>query len=234
MNINQRLEELYNLHFDALMNSLKTLGEQSSSSPLLLKIDEKKWDEAQVKIVIFGQETRGWVKDSERQNVLDLMDTYYNFYYKKQYNNARGKAFFNGFERVQKHIKKSPEYYDRNVEVVWNNINKIGKYAGTGVKDITRELERENFNVISKEMEILKPDLVIFFTGPSRDGDIRHNFPNAIIEKRLTEAYGAKPKKGKYAVVKGYDFKAIRLYHPACFGKCTNVYLQHAIKDWLK
>lgn len=231
--LNEQLEILYSRHFDQFINELSTLGKKAFSYPLLLKIDEGKWANARLKIMIFGQETRRWRLDYQENNIQNLMNEYYSYYYKKKYNKARSMAFFKGFDRVKKYIQQYYEYQNDDIAILWNNINKVGKYSGTGVIDATRKIEREHFNVISLEIDILKPDLVIFFTGPDRDGDIKCNFPNAIFDRKLTEPYGKKCKKGKYALIDGYKFKAIRLYHPAGFGKCTNAYLQFAIKDWL-
>lgn len=231
--LNEQLEILYSEYFDQFINELSALGKKAFSYPLLLKIDEGKWENARLKIMIFGQETRGWVKDPNKQNIQNIMDAYYDYYYRKTYNKARSMAFFNGFNRAKKIIQQNDKYREKTIDIIWNNINKVGKYSGTGVIDATRKIEREHFNVISREIDILKPDLIIFFTGPHRDGDIKCNFPNAIFNRKLTEPYGKKRKKGKYALIDGYKFKAIRLYHPAGFGQCTNAYLQFAIKDWL-
>ncbi|OYQ85617.1 hypothetical protein [Wohlfahrtiimonas chitiniclastica] len=236
MNINHQLEQLYAENFDNFLKKRLLLGKQISSYPLLLKIDEEKWKSADVKIMIFGQETRGWGKDENNNTIHSLMDTYYRFYYEITKNKARHRTFFQGFNRVKKLIEKTVEYQNRKIEIVWNNINKIGKYSGVGVRDVTRQLERETFNVISQEMEILKPDLVIFFTGPARDEDIKFNFKSMKerIEHKRTPPYGKRRKGGKYAFIDVNGVKAVRLYHPAGFGVCTNAYLEHAIKDWLK
>lgn len=233
--LNEQLEILYSEYFDQFINELSALGKKAFSYPLLLKIDEGKWENARLKIMIFGQETRRWRLDHQENNIQNLMNEYYSYYYKKKYNKARSMAFFKGFDRVKKYIQQYYEYQNDDIEILWNNINKVGKYSGTGVIDATRKIEREYFNVISREINILKPDLVIFFTGPHRDGDIVFNFniPNENIQCKRTAPYSQNRKGGKYALINANDMKAVRLYHPASFGVCTNEYLEWAIKDWL-
>lgn len=233
--INKQLEHLYSEHFDQFRKELLILGKEGSSCPLLLKIDEERWKSADVKIMIFGQETRRWRLDHQENNIQNLMNEYYSYYYKKKYNKARSMAFFKGFDRVKKCIQQYYEYQNDDIEILWNNINKVGKYSGTGVIDATRKIEREYFNVIAKEIDILKPKLIIFFTGPNRDGDIRFNFniSDENIKCKRTAPYRQNLKGGKYALIDVNGVKAVRLYHPASFGMCTNEYLEQAIKDWL-
>lgn len=174
---------------------------------------------------------------SNKDDVVALMEQYYNFFYSKgRKNSPRNKTFFQGFERVSTCIKNLPSYKDKNIAIIWNNINKIGKKKGTGVKNNIREIERTYFNVIAKEIKLLQPDLLIFFTGPNRDGDVKYNLSKFDIKmiKKETSAYGARAIKGKYALIDTNNFKAIRLYHPAAFGYCTNEYLDFSIGDWLK
>lgn len=68
------------------------------------------------------------------------------------------------------------------VEVLWNNVSKIGRggkafgeCCGKPKAEI-REIEREYFNVVAEEVEILKPDVIIFLTGYEADQEIREIF----------------------------------------------------------
>lgn len=224
------------------MTELSKQKSEDYSSPLLLKVDTEKWLCADVKIMIFGQETKGWAMPSSGEDkVLALMDQYYNFFYSKgRKNSPRNKTFFQGFDRVSSCIKNSPIYKNKSVDIIWNNINKVGKKKGTGVKDNIRDIERSYFNVIAEEIKLLQPDLLIFFTGPNRDGDIKHNLSEFDIKMNIKETgpYGKRAIKGKYVLIDmcsfdDHHYKAIRLYHPAAFGYCTNQYLKFSIGDWL-
>jgi len=70
----------------------------------------------------------------------------------------------------------------KKVEAIWNNVHKIGrggelhgKSCGQPTAQI-RDIERTYFNVIVEEVNILKPDVVIFMTGVEADDVIREKF----------------------------------------------------------
>jgi uncharacterized short protein YbdD (DUF466 family) len=69
---------------------------------------------------------------------------------------------------------------DKKIDYVWNNILKVGmaKAKGTPPQEIVK-LTQEHFPAIKAEVEILKPDVVVFFTGPYYDQYIKHEFPDA-------------------------------------------------------
>ena len=70
----------------------------------------------------------------------------------------------------------------KSIECVWNNIHKVGNGAagngrccGQPTPEI-QEIVRRQFNVVPDELEILKPDIVIFLTGRLADGAIMRTF----------------------------------------------------------
>lgn len=65
--------------------------------------------------------------------------------------------------------------------------------------------------VIKSEIKILKPDIVIFFTGPYRDKWIEHNFNDAKFLK--TETSFSKWPLAQL-VSKYLPEKSFRTYHP--------------------
>jgi hypothetical protein len=75
------------------------------------------------------------------------------------------------------------KYPDKQIRYVWNNIVKIGKVreAGPGrpPKNIY-DAERKFFHVIPDEVKILKPDIILFLTGPDYDDAIRDNFGETV------------------------------------------------------
>ena len=248
MNTNSELENLYRKHLKGLLET--TICEKiNCTSPLLLKIDEEKWnDEDAYNVVIFGQEVRGWGPESytKFEEILNgdieiylqgLLNTYYKYFYRKTSNDVRSKStFMQAFERIEKILKQRSDLKDKKINIIWNNINKLGKSGQRkGMSNELRQIEKESFLVIQKEIEILRPDLLIFLTGPYRDRDIKANFPDVIITKStICDDKEKTVFKRKYAFLQHPSFKkAVRLYHPNYYRGCTNLYLEELINQLL-
>ena len=60
-------------------------------------------------------------------------------------------------------------YPGKRVSMIWNNISKLSTRDGKPVNIQAHEIERKYFHVIPEEVRILKPDILIFFTGPGQD-----------------------------------------------------------------
>lgn len=159
-----------------------------AASPLLIKVDQE-YLHSDIKIMIIGQETDGWYGklNSANKSVEELMEGYFNYFYQKtDHGKNRGKrAFWNrkNFKYFEDELKEYFGGKNKSVSFIWNNISKIGN-AGRGKpqKEIKR-LERGYFNILKDEFEILKPDIVIFTTGSSRDSYIRYHFGSDVIFK---------------------------------------------------
>jgi len=169
MKINIRLHNLYSKHFDSALSNKSDL---SVSSPLLIKIDEEKYLNSSRKVMIFGQETFGWHKEFGSKHIDELMNKYDDYMNKNRKKNTR--AFWKGFNYFKEEIDKLSN--GRDNYYIWNNIVKFGKVGERGMTEGIRNFERKNFSVISDEVKILKPDMIVFFTGPNRDKDIKFNF----------------------------------------------------------
>lgn len=95
-------------------------------------------------------------------------------------------------------------------KVLWNNIVKVGKHGDKGFPpDYIYEIERDHFNVITEELNILKPNIVLFFTGPNYDSVIADNFGE--IEYKAIEPFSQR----ELAKLKLFDIPFVfRTYHP--------------------
>lgn len=220
MSVNTQLEQLYSKHFDKAKSAK---GHMKISSPLLIKIDEEKFGNADKKVMIFGQETYGWHGEFGTKTVESLMDGYDKYLN----NNLRGKnkrVFWKAFHYFEEQLKKF--YNKEKTYYIWNNIVKISKIGDKGMTNEIRHFERSYFSVILDEIKILNPDIVIFLTGPDRDGDIKYNFSNVSFD-----AMGYPPiikdkrrYKTAYKVISDDLPKTtVRLYHPRYFGGYNKV-----------
>ncbi len=198
------------------------------SNPLLLQIDEEEFKSADIKVMIFGQETFGWHEFSI--SIEKEMESYKNFFNNGNvtYKGNSKSSFWKAFRWFRQNI--DAHYKDKKVTYFWNNISKMGRYEEkAGVPTKIKELERTYFNhIIEKELELLKPDMVIFLTG-NRNDEIRFNFKNVEMKDihysaTLKSNNGKiKYQKAQYLIHDNLPKKTIKLYHPSFFGGFNNI-----------
>jgi len=216
MNINHYLLNLYKDKWDSLTGELLLLSPKKYTNPFLLSFDEGKVEKSDLRVMIFGQETKGWGdKYGFMENPEDTIQKYDRFFcQEKFYKGYSGSSFWKAFRHFRKKIINANK--DKTVCFSWNNINKIGKSnSKTGISPEVRVIERKCFSVVSAEVEAFKPDIVIFLTGPNRDSDIKQHFQDA----KFTVVDDAFDKRALAKVTsKSLPQNSIRLYHPSYFG----------------
>lgn len=137
---------------------------------------EEWYTKADIKIMFFGQEPHGWEKDLDVGDTMaayeDFLDDKYvvegnsGYFNEDEVGNTRMFSFaINGIMSCMRDDILQT-YPDKKVSMIWNNISKLSTFEGAPVDSFTHEIEHEYFHVIPKEVEILKPDILIFFTGP--------------------------------------------------------------------
>ena len=179
---------------------------------LLWLLDDEAYKKADVKVMIFGRETNNWNdarrsnlpngtynfgletsddilgeimgKHDSEDEIYGICDTYESYCAATAAGvtdaEVKPTQFTRRFNQLVEKLKQSMP--GKKVEVVWNNIHKIGKgCAGSGnccgepTAEI-REIVRRGFNVVPDEVEILRPDIVIFLTGSQADNAIMQTF----------------------------------------------------------
>lgn len=168
---------------------------------LWLKNDANDWVTADIKVVIYGRETNNWedsnpnseffktmpnwnLKNSddvrkEIDSIQNLYDDHFNFSLKED---SKRLFFARGFLPLAKLI--SDAFPQKKVNCIWNNISKIGngynlqrERASSGKpKSYIQAVELKSFNVSQSELDILKPDVVIFLAGKEADQYIKDKF----------------------------------------------------------
>ena len=210
--MNEKLKILYTSKWDALIKAFEPIHSDEKidikpANPLLLYVDsEEEYKKADIRLMIFGQETNGWYENEDV--TLDAVQKLYNGFFNEGDCWKYGGQFWNGVKRFKQLL--STKYPNKKVRLIWNNIVKVGKYTDKGFPpDYIYEIERETFNVIPKEIEILKPNLVLFLTGPNYDGIIKDNFGSLVYNKlpEFTVRQLAKVELQKGSI-------AYRTYHP--------------------
>lgn len=210
--MNDKLLTLYSELWKPLCGKLEEIIkddtiEDKPTNPLLLTIDdEEDFKQADIRIMFFGQETNSWNNffNEDLNSTLKVYEEFYNQGECWSY----GGQFWNGIKRFCSILKN--KYPDKKVRIVGNNIVKIGKFDHKGFPgDSIYNIERNYFPVIKQEIEIIKPNVLLFLSGPNYDSRIRDNFGEISFEPigNFTEKQLAKVN---------LDFSplAFRTYHP--------------------
>ncbi|WP_278622918.1 hypothetical protein [Parabacteroides gordonii] len=188
-------EKLYTLYYNRLnagspcvLQQLRQMRREGNppAYPLLLKVNEERYNNADLKVMVFGQETNGWEHQvcpivtpvEQSSEIIDITVKGFMDYYRKFLDGwGINSPFWHYLKRIQNTLSVSLP--DKTIEIVWNNIYKIGnkeKGKNRPVKQI-RDFENEYFNLIREEIEILKPDVIIFLTGPNYENRVKKIFP---------------------------------------------------------
>lgn len=211
--MNSELRALYASKWDKLTKHMQHIKDAEDcpikpTNPLLLSIDEEEYRNADIRIMFYGQETNSWY-DSFNPNMQFTLKEYENFYLSGTAMKGYGGHFWNGINRFKKLFQK--KYPDKKLAFVWNNIIKIGNEARNANRPpaYTYKVEREYFSVIKEEIEILRPDVLLFLTGPNYDSILKDNFGN--VEKSTVPGF---KQRALVQVMKHSNTNAFRTYHP--------------------
>lgn len=216
MSPNQKLQKLYESKWPNLIDALTDQKTHNFANPFLIQFDEKKLSEADLRVAVYGQETKGWgIGGSSvlNRSVVDILKVYNNFFINEKYYAGYGRSsFWKAFRKINSELKK---HTSKKIYLHWNNISKIGKdNKKTGIDPATRKIELEHFKVVSEEMSLLDPHIVIFLTGPNRDKDILEHFPDAKFSEIES---GFSKRKAAQVTSENLPKHSYRIYHPSYF-----------------
>lgn len=177
--LNHKLTELYQGNWDSyllgrnLLTRKKALGENLDyTRPLLIKLkDEQAYMLADKRVMILGQETNGWAEGGE-MTPENSMNKYVEFFGDGE--NVKWKGpFWNETKRFIRLLKK--KFPEQKIAYTYNNVVKIGKSSGIGFPGETiYQIEMNHFDILKKEIDILKPQLLLFFSGVNYEDRIRN------------------------------------------------------------
>lgn len=242
-NINDKLRQLYVSKLGAGSPCfLQVLREQRMSTdkdiqpayPLLIKIkDEAKYKNADLKIMIFGQETNRWetevssIKIPTEESVKHIDETvnaFMDVHIKHRSRTDLKTPFWIPFKKLNELTS------EMNCELIWNNIYKIGnrgKNKNRPHKQI-RNLENEYFDVIPDEISILQPDVLLFLTGPGYEARVDKKF--GIVDY---QSFSSIEKRKLARISLSNGILAYRTYHPGHLNRkrLLNEYLKLIIDD---
>jgi len=197
------LQELENTYSDELFTEKPTNLLCLSAPELYLCAD--------IKVMIFGQETNDWESDFMGSKSLShLIETYDSFFNNKECFSYGGQ-FWNGFSKIQKEICRAYEYQGKSVGFLWNNVIKIGCSGNKGKPSLPiLDWQKPTYELVLQELELYNPDVIIFLSGPNYDEYIKNIFQDIKFssisnktERQLSKLYSKK-----------LPSKTLRTYHP--------------------
>jgi len=218
--IQEQLNQLYKDYLKKIfseMDLLELVDSDEISSPLFLDChaEKGKYLDSDFKILYVGKENNYWVDSHhrERKGISDLnnFDNYIKglteIYYEFNIGFNYSTAFFTFLDILMDELRKDI----RNVGVMWTNLLRHDSCGNGRVSpEIEQKITYDNNFVFRKELEILKPDAVVFVTGPKYDSILEKTFPG------LEKSTIGKWEIGEFCslVHKDLPKKSVRLYHP--------------------
>ena len=178
MTINQKLALYYASKWSNLCKALDSNELYSfEDNPLLLNINNvDDFEKADIKVMLFGQDMSAengnpWYKYDRYGDILnDCMPATKTFDNKTGACNPNGKRQTSGMGGGMNLFidRLNSKFKDKQVRYVWNDIVKIGRNItkGNSNKTVLEEIETQYFDVIKDEINIIQPQVIVFFTGP--------------------------------------------------------------------
>jgi len=170
MTIEEKLIKIYKERVNDFEHIVKTYPDTDLAGPLLMS-PNKKYEVQSKRLLIIGQQTNGWTYDVS--DVNKQMGTYKGFNLGINYYSS---PFWNITRKLENAIGIQ-EY-----SCAWTNVNKFDLNAGKPYGEYEKEIEKLD-DLLIKEIEIIKPDICVFFTGPSFDNRIKKAFNGVSFNK---------------------------------------------------
>jgi hypothetical protein len=224
-----KLKEMYNEYF---VNHAKELEEERNfSRPFLMNVKED-YIKSSKKVMIVGQETFGWYGTYEQfLNEKDSVEITQKIYDKflENCSNDYNSPFWNFFNELKK--------VNSDASIIWNNVFKFetvdylntpealnNKYGLSSLSKMKKyrylidKIKALQKDVFIKELDILKPDVVIFLTGHPYDSLFMDwQFKDiSIFYQSIEEAENQGIDKWKLGQFRNdhLPLKTFRTYHP--------------------
>jgi len=165
MKPNDKLHLLYKKHWPLLHTCMKDFPDLSG--PTVMHISDE-YFKSRKRLLIVGQQTFGWW----RGNLDYLLKRYQEFNFGEEYYSS---PFWNITSKVADILGVS------RFAIAWTNLVKCDYKKNRPSPKIEARIQG-SFPVLEKEISILSPDMVLFFTGPSYDERLVSSLPGSSFE----------------------------------------------------
>lgn len=181
----EALISLYQSNWEPLQVHLSRLSASDEfrdkpTSPLLISLEDyDEYESADIRLMVFGQETNNWFGEFN-PNMMEVLGLYESYFLSGDWMLDKKRVFWRGLKPYLDGIRE--KFPEKNFSFIWNNLSKVGKISKGSSPKYIRDVELEYFSVIKAEIEILRPNIILFFTGFKRDEDIKSIFSTARFE----------------------------------------------------
>lgn len=143
------------------------------SRPLLMHVPPG-YEANSRKLMIVGQETKGWGTKGVQISVAELMGEYAGFNFGEKY---RRSPFWVASHAL--HRALNPDAPARSF--LWSNLVKVDQNERRPSPEIEEWVAR--LGLLAMEIKVTRPDVVVFFTGPRYDARLEATFPGLRFEE---------------------------------------------------
>ena len=207
------LLEIYERLLPGLRSALAArAGELGLSAPHLVDLEFDGYQSASRRLLVVGQETYGWDSGvgnpSPWWNSNDGADSLVRLYDGFEL----GKSYYaSPFWVATRQLAVAVGEAGTPAKVGWTNLFKVDEGTHRPGEEV-RAVLNQHFDVLSAELELAKPDAIVFFTGAPLDEQL---LSRQGPEARLEEVDGV--QKRVLARVRSASIRcpAFRTYHPA-------------------
>ncbi len=137
------------------------------SRPLFISVPDNYY-KTKVKLMIVGQQTNGW--GDNRMGLDRLLQLY------DEFNLAEKKYGGSPFWRYSHTLFKALNPAGPDRAFLWSNLIKVDQKKDRPESQI--ESEVATLRLLPEEIRLLKPDVVVFFTGPKYENCLQNTFAN--------------------------------------------------------
>jgi len=192
------------------------------SSPLFLDCNAEfgKYADSDFKVLYVGKETNYWYNQKERtvsELLYDIQDTekYINglteLYKKFNIGHNYKTSIFTFMDIIVNKLRVK----NQKTGVLWTNLLRHDGFNGKVSREIEKKVSYHNNYILRKELEILKPDAIIFLTGPNYDYILENSFAG-LKKIKINE------KSEREICLLNHENlpeKSMRIYHPGYHGR---------------
>jgi hypothetical protein len=213
------------------------------ASPPLLLLPHEKWKSSKTKLLIVGQETLRWSYDpcevgdsgnridnfwqflEEEQGIQAMWNLYRWYALGRAYPNQNS-PFWRGFRALSSAINGCED------AALWTNVFKVNVRGSVMQNCSAAEvsaLRRAQKGLLHQEIAVLKPDIVVFFSGPRYDSTVQVDFPDMEISqfsRRLPRSSAGLLRSA------GLPTRTIRTFHPEYLQRSNQLGILTEISRW--
>lgn len=176
--MNEKLQLIYQQEINKLKSS--KIKSFDFDGPLLMNCWEDDYLKSRYKMLFIGREANGWLGDLIFE-VNDCVKRYKDF---ELCENGHYTTFWQYIYETKN--KLMPETIGQK-NFMWSNVSKFSNLNGTAIDKENFNFFCDNFNVLQSEIAILKPDVIIFFTGNTWDEKIQYQINDKITFSKVKE-----------------------------------------------